>query len=759
MLSTHLENSLRSAILKAKEYNHEYATIEHLLVALIDNPEVQEILTLCGADIAGLRNSIEEFLKYELIPIVGLNPTDSRPSAGFQRVMHRAAVSAHSTGRMEVTGAHVLTEIFSEQESHAIFFLQEHNVHCLDVVNYMAKNSKALSVEQEFSFPSIEQEFSEEDTADEAQEKAREMKEALKKYCINLNKKAEANEIDVLVGREDEVERAIEILCRRTKNNPLLVGEPGVGKTAIAEGLALRIVRNLVPEALKGSIIYGLDMGSLLAGTRYRGDFEERLKTVIAAIEKLPHAVLFIDEIHTIIGAGATNGGSIDASNLLKPALARGKLRCMGATTYAEFRSHFGKEGALSRRFQKIDVAEPSIEDTVRILKGIRSYYESHHNIKYSEEAILASAELSARYISDKKLPDKAIDVLDEAGARENLKPANKKKKSLGVRDIEQVVAKIARVPTHTINSDDAETLSNLEANLKASVFGQEAAVEAVCHALKLSRAGLRRKGRPVGCYLFAGPTGVGKTELTKCLAETMNMELLRFDMSEYQEQHSVARLIGSPPGYVGYEQGGLLTEAVTRNPHAVLLLDEIEKAHPDIYNLLLQVMDYGRLTDNNGKTTDFSNVILIMTSNAGASEMLTSPIGFNFAGEKKETKKEEPKAVARIFTPEFRNRLDAVIPFNHLTPDLMINVVDKNLNELKEMLKDRNVSIDITESSKQKLAELGYNKAMGARPLDRVIEEKLKRWLADEILFGKLKKGGKVTIGCKDGELEFQVC
>ncbi len=772
MLSLNLEMSLRRAVAKAMEYKHEYATLEHLLLSLSDDPDASSVLKGCGVNIETLKEKLYNFLENDLCALEINHLVEARPTAGFQRVVNRAAINTHAAGKPEVNGAHVLTEFFSEQESHAVFFLQEHNISCLDIINYMSHGITAFqagtpesaypqSATKEFTPPfetAIPKETSEED---ELEELAGESYEALKNYCINLNKRAEQGETDILIGRKEEVARAVEILSRRTKNNPLFVGDPGVGKTAIAEGLAYRIIHKKVPEPLEKAVIFSLDMGALLAGTRYRGDFEERLKSVIKGIETLPNAILFIDEIHTIIGAGATSEGALDASNLLKPALARGSLRCMGSTTYKEYRTHFEKNHALARRFQKVDISEPSIEDSIKILKGLKPYYEEHHEVKYTADAIIAAVELSARYIYEKKLPDKAIDVIDEAGAHQVMMPRNRRKKTINAKDIEQIVAKIARVPTKTISSNDTVVLQSIEGNLKNIVFGQDNAVEALCKSIKLSRAGLRKEGKPVGSYLFTGPTGVGKTELANQLAVEMSMTILRFDMSEYTEQHSTARLIGSPPGYVGFEQGGLLTDAIARNPYTILLLDEIEKAHPDIYNMLLQVMDYGKLTDNNGKKVDFSNVILIMTSNAGAMEMTKNIIGFGLSNEES-IKPDNSEALKRIFSPEFRNRLDAVIPFNSLTPKLMEKVVDKFISQLQEQLADRGVKIEIGTRSRKYLSEIGYDKANGARPLERIIEDKIKRPLADEILFGKLIKGGIVDVsypetkGKKQRELKF---
>ena len=738
----------------ARELRHEYATLEHLLLALAEDPDASSVMKGCGVELDNLKGDLLQFLKFDLPPVPIEGRLETKPTAGFQRVIHRAAVHVHAAGYAEVTGANVLTEIFSERESHAVFFMHQQSLTCLDIINYMSTGVAASTPQdiipagrqakprKEKVEPYIQPEQPQSDVS----------QDPLTQYCINLNKRAAEGKTDVLIGREEEAERVIEILCRRTKNNPLLVGDPGVGKTAIAEGLAYRITRGMVPDILKNAVIFSLDMGTLLAGTRYRGDFEARLKSVIKAIEKLPFAVLFIDEVHTIIGAGATSGGSIDAGNLLKPALARGAFRCIGATTFKEYRQQFEKDRALVRRFQKIDINEPNTEDSIKILQGLKPYYEDFHRVKYTQAAIRAAVELSKRYISDKKLPDKAIDVLDEAGARQSVLAENKRKKTIGVTEVEEIIAKIARVPVGQVSADDNKTLLTLEKDLRSRVFGQNAAIEALASALLLSRAGLRRPEKPVGCYLFTGPTGVGKTELALQLADLMTMPLNRFDMSEYTEQHSIARLIGSPPGYVGYEQGGLLTEAIEKNPHTILLLDEIEKAHPDIYNVLLQVMDYGVLTDNTGRRVDCRNLILIMTSNAGAFEMSKSPIGFG-----RETRSgEDTEALKKLFTPEFRNRLDAIIPFASLDEELVLKVVDKFLWQLQQQLKEKNITLTISQETRNYLAEAGFDKLNGARPLDRLIEEKIKKPLAHEILFGKLKKGGEINIQLKKKVLEF---
>ncbi len=668
-------------------------------------------------------------------------------------MVQRAAIHVQSSGRDEVTGANVLVALFSERESHAVYFLQTQDMTRLDAVNFISHGiAKAPGRGQPRAAQGTPGEGKEEGEREE--KPTRRGQDALSNYCVNLNKKAQSGKIDPLIGREIEIERTIQILCRRTKNNPLYVGDPGVGKTAIAEGLAKRIVEGDVPEVLAKSTIYALDMGALLAGTRYRGDFEERLKAVVTELEAQANAVLFIDEIHTVIGAGATSGGAMDASNLLKPALASGTLRCIGSTTYKEFRNYFEKDRALVRRFQKIDVNEPSPEDAVKILRGLKINYEKHHKVRYTDEAIRAAVELSAKYIHDRKLPDKAIDVIDEVGASRMLQPEHKRRKTVTLRDVEEMVAKIARIPPKSVSADDKETLRNLERDLKSMVFGQDAAIEALAAAIKLSRAGLREQEKPIGNYLFSGPTGVGKTEVARQLAATLGIELTRFDMSEYMERHSISRLIGAPPGYVGFDQGGLLTDAIDQHPHTVLLLDEIEKAHPDLFNILLQVMDHGKLTDHNGKTVDFRNVILIMTTNAGASDMAKEAIGFG----REARVGEDEEAIKRMFTPEFRNRLDAVITFAGLTPEIVGRVVEKFVMQLEAQLADRNVTIELSSAAKEWLAERGYDRLYGARPLARVIQEHIKKKLAEELLFGKLVKGGSVKVTLKDGALDFDI-
>jgi len=754
MLSKNLEISLHRALALAKKYRHEYATLEHLLYALTDDPDASAVMRGCGISLPDIKKHLSEFLENELTSLVVEELEESRPTAGFQRVIHRAAIHVQSAGKSEVTGANVLVALFSERDSHAVFFLQEQELSRLDVVNYISHGIVKYGDNQKIAEWKRELDTEESESLERPQvtkdkEKA---SDALSQYCVNLNKKAEAGKTDILVGREEEVERTIQILARRTKNNPLYVGEAGVGKTAIAEGLALRIIRGEVPNVLRNAVIFSLDMGSLLAGTRYRGDFEERMKAVIKEIEKIPGAILFIDEIHTIIGAGSTSGGALDACNLLKPALARGGFRCIGSTTYKEYKNSIEKDRALARRFQKVDVVEPTIENSIKILRGLKPYYEEHHQVRYTNGAIKAAVELAARYIPDRKLPDKAIDVMDEAGAAQMLIPEGRRKKTITQKEIEDIVAKIARMPSKTISMDDAEVLRNLEKNLKLVVFGQNAAIEALAAAIKMSRAGLREEEKPIGNYLFTGPTGVGKTEVAQQLAVQMGMELVRFDMTEYMEKHAVSRLIGAPPGYVGFDQGGLMTDAVDKNPYCVILLDEIEKAHPDVYNILLQVMDYGRLTDNNGKDVNFRNAIIIMTSNAGSADTARAPVGFmkvDRAGEDKE-------AINRAFTPEFRNRLDAIIGFEHLTPEVVAHVANKFIFRLESQLADRNVTIQLDDKARRWLVDRGYDRANGARPMARLIAEKIKKTLADEVLFGKLCKGGTVKVSVENSELSF---
>ncbi len=743
MLSRNLEKSLHRALDLATERRHEFATLEHLLLSLTEDQDAAAVLNACAVDVDRLRREIGEFLDREATWLATNPATEPKPTLTFQRVIQRAAIHVQSSGREEVTGANVLVALFSERESHAVYFLQNQEMSRLDAVNYIAHGiAKAPGRSESRPVDGADEDV----TGEKGEGKPQ---EALKTYCINLNDKAREGRIDPLIGRDKEIERTIQVLCRRTKNNPLFVGDPGVGKTALAEGLARRIVEGSVPEVLKADTIFALDMGVLLAGTRYRGDFEERLKAVIAEVEAFEGAILFIDEIHTVIGAGATSGGSMDASNLLKPALAAGSLRCIGSTTYKEFRSHFEKDRALVRRFQKIDIPEPSESDTVKILNGLKPYYEKHHGIRYTHDAVKAAVELSAKYIHDRKLPDKAIDVLDEVGAARLLVPESRRRKTVAVRDVEAVVAKIARIPPKSVSTDDKETLRNLERNLKTMVFGQDRAIESLSSAIKLARAGLREPEKPIGCYLFSGPTGVGKTEVARQLAHNLGIELVRFDMSEYMERHSVSRLIGAPPGYVGFDQGGLLTDAVDQNPHCVLLLDEIEKAHPDLYNVLLQVMDHGSLTDHNGKHVNFRNVILIMTTNAGAEAMARPAIGFN----RDDRGQEDQEAIKRAFTPEFRNRLDAVVPFDYLSPEVVARVVDKFVIALEAQLGDRQVVIELSEEARDWLARKGYDKLFGARPMSRLIQEHIKKPLAEELLFGRLVKGGVVRVDVAEEE------
>jgi ATP-dependent Clp protease ATP-binding subunit ClpA len=748
MLSQNLEKTLHLALAAAAERRHEYATLEHLLSALCDDSDAIAVMRACNVDIEALRGTLRQFLNEDLNDLVSHTGDDPKPTAGFQRVVQRAAIHVQSSGREEVTGANVLVALFSERESHAVYFLQLQDMTRLDAVNYISHGiAKRPQTAERKTVHGADQEA-------KSEEVVKKGREALTAYCVDLNEKAKQGKIDPLIGREKEIERTIQILCRRTKNNPLYVGDAGVGKTAIAEGLARRIINKEVPEVLFDAIIFSLDMGALLAGTRYRGDFEERLKAVVSELEAMKGAVLFIDEIHTVIGAGATSGGAMDASNLLKPALASGSLKCIGSTTYKEYRNHFEKDRALVRRFQKIDVAEPSIEDAVKILKGLKPYYEEHHKVRYTAEAIRTAVELAARYIHDRKLPDKAIDVIDEVGASRMLLPEGKRRKVVSVKDVEEVVAKIARVPPKTVSRDDKKSLQNLERDLKTMVFGQNDAIVALSSAIKLSRAGLREPEKPVGSYLFAGPTGVGKTEVARQLAASLGIELHRFDMSEYMERHSVSRLIGAPPGYVGFDQGGLLTDAVDQHPHCVLLLDEIEKAHPDLFNILLQVMDHGKLTDHNGKSVSFRNAILIMTTNAGAADLAKNAIGF----ERDTREGDDKEAIERMFTPEFRNRLDAIITFANLSPEVVHKVVDKFVMQLEGQLSDRNVTIELSQAAKDWLAKRGYDPRMGARPLARVIQQEIKKPLADHLLFGDLITGGHVKVDEVDGKLTFAI-
>src|SRR5689334_3733427 len=736
-LSRGLEQALHHAIKLASDRHHEYATLEHLLLALLDDADASQVMKACNVDMDVLRKAVQKYVDEDLATLVMDESEEAKPTTGFQRVVQRAVLHVQNSGRDEVTGANVLVALFTERESHAVYFLQEQNMNRLDAVSYI---SHGIAKRPGMSQP---KQVRGTDEDEESEKQTKQGTEALEAYCINLNEKAKSGKVDPLIGRAAEVERTIQILCRRQKNNPLFVGDPGVGKTAIAEGLARKIIKNEVPDVLRGSVIYALDMGALIAGTRYRGDFEERLKTVVKELENLKGAILFIDEIHTVIGAGATSGGAMDASNLLKPALAAGTLRCIGSTTYKEYRQYFEKDRALVRRFQKIDVTEPTVEDSIKILMGIKSYFENYHKLRYTADAIKAAVELSAKYINDRKLPDKAIDVIDELGASQMLLPESRRKKVVGVKDVEEVVAKIARIPSKSVSKDDAEALKTLEADLGRVVYGQGAAIHALSSAIKLARAGLRQPEKPIGSYLFSGPTGVGKTEVAKQLANIMGVEFLRFDMSEYMERHTVSRLIGAPPGYVGFDQGGLLTDGVDQHPHCVLLLDEIEKAHADLFNILLQVMDHGKLTDHNGKKIDFRNVVLIMTTNAGASDAAKEAIGFGRG--KREGEDEE--AIKRLFTPEFRNRLDATITFAALGRDTIDRVVEKFVLELEAQLTDRDVTFDLTPEATRWLGQKGYDDHFGARPLARVIQENLKKPLADEILFGKLKDGGTVRV------------
>ena len=750
--SRHLEETLHRAVGYANDRKHEYATLEHLLLALADDPDASGVMRACNVDTAILKKGLTSYIDTELKSLVVDEGEEAKPTAGFQRVIQRAVIHVQSSGRDEVTGANVLVAVFSERESHAAYFLQEQEMTRYDAVNFIAHGiaKKAGASEARPVKGASEQ-------AEVGEERASTTKspgEALEAYCVDLNEKAKEGKVDPLIGRHAEVERCIQILCRRAKNNPLLVGDPGVGKTAIAEGLARKIVTGDVPDVLAEATIFSLDMGSLLAGTRYRGDFEERVKQVVKELESHPNAILFIDEIHTVIGAGATSGGAMDASNLLKPALASGTLRCMGSTTYKEFRQHFEKDRALVRRFQKIDVNEPTIDDTIKILRGLKSYYETFHKLRYTDAAIKAAVELSAKYITDRKLPDKAIDVIDEAGAGQMLLSESKRKKIIGQKEVEAVIAKIARIPPKSVSKTDTEALRQLEADLRRTVFGQDEAIQQLSASMKLARAGLRDPQKPIGCYLFSGPTGVGKTEVAKQLASTLGIELLRFDMSEYMERHTVSRLIGAPPGYVGHDQGGLLTDAVDQHPHGVVLLDEIEKAHPDVYNILLQVMDHGALTDAVGKKVDFRNVILIMTTNAGASDNAKNSIGFG----RTKVEGEDEQAIQRLFTPEIRNRLAAEVAFKALAPEIIRDVVQKFVMQLEAQLADLIVSIELSDDAADWLAKNGFDELYGARPLARVIQEHIKKPLADEILFGKLVRGGHVKVALKDGKIVFNV-
>lgn len=746
--SKDLELSLHRALTLANEHKHEFATLEHLLLALLEEQDARVVLEACSVDIEILAAQLKEYIEDELIGLVVDDGEDCKPTAGFQRVIQRAVIHVQSSGRDEVTGANVIVALFAERESHAAFFLQEQEMTRYDAVNFIAHGvAKKPGASEDRAVHGVDdEEGSELDVGNG---------EALEAYCVNLNEKAREGKVDPLIGREREVDRAIQILCRRNKNNPLLVGDPGVGKTAIAEGLARKIIEGQVPEVLKDNIIFSLDMGMLLAGTRYRGDFEERLKQVMSELEAMPEAILFIDEIHTVIGAGATSGGAMDASNLLKPALQAGGLRCMGSTTYKEYRQHFEKDRALARRFQKIDVSEPSVPDTIKILRGLKPYFEDFHGVRYTNDAIKQAVELSSRYMNDRKLPDKAIDVIDEVGAAQMLLSPSRRKKTIGVKDVESVIATMARIPAKSVSKSDTDKLRDIDVNLKRVVFGQDGAISTLASAIKLSRAGLRDANKPIGSYLFTGPTGVGKTEVAKQLASLLGVNLLRFDMSEYMERHTVSRLLGAPPGYVGYDQGGLLTDGIDQNPHCVLLLDEIEKAHPDLFNVLLQVMDHGTLTDANGRKVDFRNVVLVMTSNAGAADQAKAAMGF--ARAKREG--EDIDAINKMFTPEFRNRLDAIVPFADLPVEVIERVVEKFILELEGQLADRNVVIDVSKKALRWLVDKGYDPLMGARPLARLIQEHIKKPLADHLLFGDLKNGGiaKVDLN-KKGEIVISI-
>ena len=743
--SRNLKQSLDRALASARERHHEYATLEHLLLSLTDDTDAAAVLRACSVDLEVLKKNLLDYIDRELDNLINEEADECKPTAGFQRVVQRAIISVQSSGREDVTGANILVALFAERESHAVYFLQEQDMTRYDAVNYISHGiAKRPGLSDTSKTPRGVDEDQDRSESREGREGENRKKEsALDAYCINLNKKADAGRVDPLIGREAEVLRTIQVLCRRHKNNPLLVGDPGVGKTAIAEGLARKIINHEVPEILSRATIFALDMGALLAGTRYRGDFEERLKQVVKEIENHKDAVLFIDEIHTVIGAGATSGGAMDASNLLKPALSQGSLRCIGSTTYKEYRQYFEKDRALVRRFQKIDINEPSISDTIEIIKGLKPYFEEFHKIKYTSDAVKSAVELSARFIHDRKLPDKAIDVIDETGAAQMLLPENKRKKTIGQKEIEATIATMARIPSKAVSKDDTEVLAHLDETLKRVVYGQDNALQVLTSAIKLARAGLRDPEKPIGCYLFSGPTGVGKTEAARQLSISLGIELIRFDMSEYMERHTVSRLLGAPPGYVGFDQGGLLTDSIDQHPHCVLLLDEIEKAHQDLYNILLQVMDHGKLTDHNGKTIDFRNVILIMTTNAGAADLARSPIGFT----RNRRDNDDNEAINRLFTPEFRNRLDAIVPFSHLPAIVIQRVVDKFIMQLEAQLADRNITIELSDDARNWLVEHGYDEAMGARPMSRIIHQHIKTPLADEVLFGRLKNGGAVRV------------
>lgn len=744
MLDKELEQTLNQAFREARGNNHEFMTVEHLLLALLDNNISREILLACGANISGLKTELNTFLQ-ETVPLLPPNDDrDTQPTLGFQRVLQRAVFHVQSSGKQEVSAANVLVAIFSEQESQAVFFLKKQDINRLEVVNYLSHGISRLSSDED-----MDEEI---ELGDDEKEAA--TKNPLTEYTTNLNELAEAGKIDPLIGRADEIERTIQVLCRRRKNNPLFVGEAGVGKTALAEGLAKRIVDKEVPDIIKDAVIYSLDLGALLAGTKYRGDFEKRFKAVMSQLKTEEGAILFIDEIHTIIGAGAASGGAMDASNLIKPVLSNGELKCIGSTTYQEYRGIFEKDRALARRFQKIDVPEPTVDECIQILQGLKSRFEQHHNVKYTQPALRGAAELAERYINDRHLPDKAIDVIDEAGAFQQLQSASKRKKTVGIKEVEAIVAKIARIPPKTVSNDDMDTLKNLERNLKLVIFGQDEAIDSLATAIKLSRAGLGNEDKPVGSFLFAGPTGVGKTEVTRQLARIMGIELIRFDMSEYMERHTVSRLIGAPPGYVGFDQGGLLTEEINKHPHAVLLLDEIEKAHPEVFNLLLQVMDHGTLTDNNGRKADFRNITIIMTTNAGAELLSRSSMGFA----EQDHSSDGMESIKKTFSPEFRNRLDGIIQFKQLGQDMIAQVVDKFIFEFEHQLEEKGVTLSIDDEVRTWLAIKGYDPVMGARPMTRVIQEQLKKPLAEDLLFGSLAKGGRVTVTVKNDELVFDV-
>ncbi len=746
MLSRELEVTLNQAFKAAREQRHEFMTVEHLLLALLDNPSATKVLKACGANLAQLRNELNAFLRENSPVLPEDDDRETQPTLGFQRVLQRAVFHVQSSGKKEVTGANVLVAIFSERESHAVYLLGRQNVARLDVVNYISHGISKVGEDGQGSESAA--------NSEEDGEQPDPNKSALEQYCVNLNEQARRGKIDPLIGRALEVERTIQVLCRRRKNNPLFVGEAGVGKTAIAEGLAKKIVESEVPDVLREATIYALDLGALLAGTKYRGDFEKRFKNVLAQLGKDPGSILFIDEIHTIIGAGAASGGVMDASNLIKPILASGDLKCIGSTTYQEYRGIFEKDRALSRRFQKIDISEPSVEDSVKILMGLRSRFEEHHQVKYTNQALRSAVELTNRYITDRHLPDKAIDVIDEAGAAQQLLAPSRRKKTITVHEVEQIVAKIARVPPKTVSTSDKDVLKNLDRDLKLVVFGQDEAISTLSAAIKMARSGLGDQRRPIGQFLFAGPTGVGKTEVSRQLAKVLGIELIRFDMSEYMERHTVSRLIGAPPGYVGFDQGGLLTEAIIKHPHAVLLLDEIEKAHPDVFNILLQVMDHGTLTDTNGRQTDFRNVIIIMTTNAGADRISRASIGFT----QQDHTSDAGEAIKKMFSPEFRNRLDAIVQFKALSEQTILHVVDKFITELEAQLNEKSVTMDVDEEARAWLAKRGHDPLMGARPMARLIQEKLKRLLAEELLFGRLEHGGDVLVTVRDDDLAIDI-